>query len=224
MKRLLMILLLLITPTFVGAETMSEHIDNDYLGWAQIRYFNDKMDIRAAQSVCRRMLRLAEKKGITIVINSEFITEKDFKPTLNSCNTSSVDFAMFIALMSAQQLNVTAKPYSCNEWLKIKIINTNMSQYFSMYRASYDTDGRPDILCSDKEDYCVVNQKVKFNSGGNGLLTFCFRIENLKYHVADDGSCVTDDFSYISRLYEKFVSSPRALSDFDKDCKYLGAE
>ena len=224
MKRLIMILLLLISPTFVVAETMREHANNDYLGWAQLAYFNNKMDVKAAQSVCRRMLRLAEQKGITIVINSDLLTEKDYKPTLNSCNTNSIDFSMFIALMTAQQLNVTARPYSCSELLKIQIMNSHVPRQISMYRTSYDTVGGPDILCANKEDYCVVNQKVKFNSGGNGILAFCFRIENLKYHVADDGSCVTDDFAYASRSYEKFVPSPKALSDFDKDCRYLGVE
>ena len=224
MKHIFAFLSLLFIPVLLHAETVLEHLYSDDLYHATNAFVEHKLDIEAAQAICRRMLSIAKSRDIEIVINSKFINEKNYKPTMTSCDTSSVNFAMFIALEVANQLNIKAKEYDCNLWGKINLADNNISHYlFDMFMYdAFQKVGDADITCSDEEDRCVVNQVIT-DGKGTGVYVFCLKIYDYEYSTTPDGLCV-HKASHVSHEFENILYNSKSLNDFDKDCNPLFKE
>lgn len=222
MKKLLTFLLLLFVPTFVGAETLSQYLDENRLSHAVDLYIAKKLDLNTAKAICTRMLNVAKSRGIEIVINNSKYNISNYRPTIEDCNDTKVVNVLFIALESAERLNLQPKYHDCKELAKIQVAEAAVKNYFSFNR-EYKTLGQPDIKCA--EQHCVSNQKVTverslfYPAGTQGYVVSCVNVFDLKYHTTVDGSCASKGSNSIP--YTRMFDSPLSLSDFDKDCNYL---
>lgn len=214
MKRVFAFLLMMIVPTVVGAETISQFMEQNYLGDMEYLWLEGKLNLEAGQTICRRMLNIAASRNIQIVIG-------DYKPTIEYCDIDNLDVVMFLTLESAKQLNINSVKYSCKEKLAFNYMNAELHNYFIKRRNIFEVEGSADIVCSEDVEYCIANQKVT----DYGVLVFCAPFSGLECRTEYDenGNRIdaTDNKRFYSRLITIRSDVIRTLGDFDKDCKPL---
>lgn len=225
MIKKLLALLVMILATRVEAETMSQHILQDELGYNRSLLFENKLDIKAARAICLRMFNIAKSQNLQIVLKSK--SGEDIPVTERYCrpDDNDVRFVMYVTIEAAHQLNIEIRktPYSCKEWFKISFarnfFETNVFDY--MFRSmGWTSKGQMDVVCSDDDDRCVINQKVE-KDGQEGILVSCVGVGDFD---CDDNNqqgtrVIKTMVSQKSVGYRNILTRSLSLSDFGKDCK-----
>ena len=223
MIKKLLALLVMILATRVEAETMSQHLLQDQMGYDISLLFDNKLNIKAAQAICLRMFNIAKSRNVQIVLKGK--SGEDIPVTERYCrpDNNDVRFVMFVTIEAAHQLNIETRktPYSCKEWFKISfardLFRTNV---FDIFRSrGWTSKGQMDVVCSDDDDRCVINQTVE-KDGQEGILVSCVGVGDFDCSTNQQGDhIIKSHISQKSVGYTNILTRSLSISDFGKDCK-----
>lgn len=225
MIKKLLALLVMILATRVEAETMSQHLLQDQMGYDISLLFDNKLNIKAAQAICLRMFNIAKSRNVQIVLKGK--SGEDIPVTEGYCrpDNNDVRFVMFVTIEAAHQLNIETRktPYDCKEWFKINFAESYFERNVAdlYYMSGWARKGQIDVQCSDNDNRCVVNRKIE-KDGKEAVAVSCIVVGNFNCSTNKEGQhIINSSVSSTSEGYRNVLTRSLSLSDFNKSCKPL---